>query len=377
MPTRRCRTARYASIILLAAASALVLCEPQAVAQQSSTYHLNLSKVDFPPEALINSTFYVSGLLNYSLPPPSSAQSIAASNWFIVARIYNATTSPPTNGTFLATSDTQEVSGAGTVPFTIRLQAAPYQKTMGFTLYAMYQPSPLFSGTQPASGPLPGAWRYTHAPTSNLVIWINSSAMGHIVFSTSNRLQVPVTIDGYLQYQTNPSGQLLLNVTGLQWHIITIPSTISLAPGQRAVFLYWQDRTNFTTRNVYMDQDKTLIATYKIQFFLTVNKNNGSGWYDNGTIAQLTANRKQSNSAMGLIGFEPIFTGWTGDVTTHNSTVLILMNEPHEMTAMWKTEFRPSLLKLAIMIMIAAIAAATLYKVGYTLYTRSKLKHRE
>jgi hypothetical protein len=168
-----------------------------------------------------------------------------------------------------------------------------------------------------------------------------------------------------------------VNVTGLQWHIVSIPASIFLAPGERAVFLRWQDGTNFTTRNVYMDQDKTLVATYKIQFFLTVNKSDGSGWYDNGTIAELTAVRAKNNGVMGLIGFEPVFTGWTGDMTAHNSTVLILMNGPHEVTAVWKTEFRPSLLKLAIMIMIVVIVVAALYKVGQTLYARAKLKHQE
>jgi hypothetical protein len=375
MPTKLYRTARYRSLVLLATVSGLVLCAAQqaAVAQQSSTYYLNLSKVDFPPEALINSTFYVSGLLNYSLPPPI-AQSTGASKWFIAARAYNTTISPPPSGTFLAMSDPQAVSGTGTIPFRLRLSAAAYQTRMGITLYAMYQPSPSFSGLQLASGPQSGAWRYTLAPTSMLDVWIKTSPTGHIAFSASIRLRVPVTIDSYL-YETNLSGQLLVNVTGLQWHLITIPATISLAPGQRALFIHWQDGTNFTTRNLYMDQDRILVATYKIQFFLTVDKNSGSGWYDNGSIAQLTADRgKQNNGVMALIGFEPVFTGWTGDVTTTNSTVQIPMNGAHVTTAVWKTEFRPSPLKLAAMIMAAVIALATLYKVGHMLYALSKHK---
>jgi hypothetical protein len=356
----------------LVATGALLLCaSDQVVAQQSnaSTYYLNLSQVDFPREALINSTFYVSGLLNYSLPPPISAQSTRTSEWFISARIYNATSSPPTNGTFLAASNTQEVSGTGAMLFTIRLRAAPYEKTMGFTLYAMYQAGGSVNGAQPTSGPRPGSWQYTHASTSRLVIWIKSSRTGHVIFKITNSFQVPITIDSYLQYQTGPSGQLLLNVTGLQWHIISVPAIILLAPGKRAVFLHWQDGSNLTSRDEYMDQDKTLIATYTIQFLLTVDNNRGSGWYDNGTLAQITADRgNQLKGLVALIGFEPVFTGWTGDVKSTNSTLLIQMNGPVEITAVWKAEFRPSPLKLVVMVALAILAATILYEAGRMAY---------
>jgi hypothetical protein len=113
----------------------------------------------------------------------------------------------------------------------------------------------------------------------------------------------------------------------------------------RAVFTGWSSDAsgNGTTSNaIFMNGPKTAIATWKIQYYLSVvtNPSNlppipGANWYDNCTWVSLTAPQYVPNAA-GLNGVRYRFSYWDVDGTSQGmgtNPISVYMNEPHTATA--------------------------------------------
>jgi len=331
-------------------------------AQQASTYYLQISKVDYPQEVPINSTFRITVIINYSLPM-LSGYSTSSSKWLIGARLYNSTggAEGPSSETFLATSNVDEVSHSGTDVFTLTVNAPSFQTTISFTIYAMYQSVSSSTVSYLLSDARKGQWSYTHGPNSHVEISIHVSQEVSLYFAT-NDLQIPLTIDGYQQFETDNSGRLTVKLAVLRWHLIEIPPDVDLGGGARAVFVSWQDGTNASVLSLYFRSNVILNATYRTQFLLKVTNNPGSGWYDNGSYAEVDAvSERQARGLTGLIGFKDVFKGWTGDVESHNITVRMLMNGPHQITAEFRIQYRPSAVKVGVTITISVLLGIAFY----------------
>jgi hypothetical protein len=331
-------------------------------AQQASKYYVQISKVDYPLEVPINSTFQIKVVINYSLPI-ISGYSTSTSKWLMAALLYNSTgdVQGPSAETFLATSNVDEVSNGGTHVFSLTAKAPSYQTTITFTIYAMYQSVYSFIGSYLLSGAKTGHWSYTHGPNSHVEFSIKVSQEVSVYFATNN-LQIPVSIDGYQQYETDNLGRLTVKLAVLRWHLVEIPATVDLGGGTRAVFVSWQDGSNSTVLSLYLRSNTILNATYRTQFLLKVNNNPGSGWYDNGSYVEVDAvSERQARGLIGLIGFKDVFRGWTGDVESNNKTVRILMNDPRQITAEFTVQYGPSAVKVGLIITISALLGIAFY----------------
>ena len=83
------------------------------------------------------------------------------------------------------------------------------------------------------------------------------------------------------------------------------------------------------------------VFSYSTQYLLTVqtaySSSNGGGWYDSGSVAQVTMKDAEVDENQGT---RLIFTGWKGDVSGSNLTSNpILMNSPKTAVGGWKSQF--------------------------------------
>ena len=325
-------------------------------AQQVPKYYLQISAVDYPSEVPINLTFRITVVLNYSLPM-LSGYSTYPSRYFITARLYNSTGSgqdPPAAQSLLATSDIEDVWNSGSHLFYLMTKAPSYPTTIHLTIYAMYQPiSPFTNSYPPSVTSAPNdKWTYTHAAGSEVEVSINIVQNVPVYLST-NKPDIPVTIDGYHQLETGNSGSLIVKLAVLRWHTIAVPAVVNLGDGTHEAFVSWQNGSNSTLLSLFLRSAIYLNATYKTQFLLTVNGNKGSGWYDEGSYAEVNAvSETQANRLLGLIGFTEVFKGWSGDVQSNSITVKLLMNAPHQINAERMIRYRPSGIKIVLTMII-------------------------
>jgi len=115
--------------------------------------------------------------------------------------------------------------------------------------------------------------------------------------------------------------------------------------GTRRVFLYWSgdaSGTNYAQSDpITMDRDKTAIAVWKTQYYLTVTSpygtTSGADWYDTGTNAYAGLNTGVVNHGNGT---RHVFTNWAGDAsgTNYASSDSIMMDGPKTAIAVWKTQ---------------------------------------
>jgi len=83
------------------------------------------------------------------------------------------------------------------------------------------------------------------------------------------------------------------------------------------------------------------VFSYSTQYLLTVqtaySSTTGGGWYNSGSVAQLTMNDSEVDEGQGT---RLLFTGWSGDASGSNLTSNpILMNSPKTAVGGWKTQF--------------------------------------
>jgi len=348
------------TVILLPSVIAHCYANLVVSAQQTPTYYVRVGNIDYPSEVPINFTFRISVVVNYSFPMLSGYSALPAL-WLITARFYNSTGNAvePSVQTLLGTSDVEQVRNKGTHTFYTTIQAPSYPTTIHVTVYAMFQPLPPYVGSYLPSGLKTDEWSYTHGTDSMVEISINIVQNADVYLST-NKPSIPVTIDGYQQVKTDSSGHLTVKLAVLRWHFIAVPDVVGVGSGVREVFVSWQDGSNSTLLSLYLRSTAYLNLTYKTQFLLTVKGNEGSGWYDESSYAELHAvSERQANGLLGMIGFNEVFSGWSGDLHTHSPTVRVLMDGPHQMVAEWVTRYEPRgvriVLTIAIVIMIICL----------------------
>ena len=140
------------------------------------------------------------------------------------------------------------------------------------------------------------------------------------------------------------------SVTGSGWYPegakakISVTNTIVYLDNYtRAIFEGWYGdvQSNETTVEILVDKDYTIYAKWKLQYFVNITTpyasiNIPSGWYDEGTklIVSLTDYLIEFNN-----GTRRLFVKWSGDIESTNKTVIIIVDRPYKIIALWKTQY--------------------------------------
>jgi len=139
------------------------------------------------------------------------------------------------------------------------------------------------------------------------------------------------------------------NPAGDDWYDAGSSATASVTTpvdggaGTRYVFTGWTgDLTSTTpTVSITMNSPHSLTASWKTQYFLTINANGGivdhmSDWFDEDssvTISATTVANEVTNKS------RLSFKEWNGDVTSTSLSVTIFMDSPKTMTANWDVQY--------------------------------------
>jgi hypothetical protein len=138
-------------------------------------------------------------------------------------------------------------------------------------------------------------------------------------------------------------------VEGAGWYDEGTKATISLStteievrPGVRMVFERWTGDVSSSDKvtSIIMNSPKKITATWKRQYLLTVDPSGGTvaggGWYDEGTLASVSAT---SPSKVVEGQSRLVFVGWSGDISSTSPGITIPMNRPYRISANWKTQY--------------------------------------
>ena len=123
---------------------------------------------------------------------------------------------------------------------------------------------------------------------------------------------------------------------------IEINNTIPVSKGTRMVFEKWYGDVFSTNPNItiLMDSPKKLVASWKRQYLLNVEANEGKviggGWYDEGSTAVVEALSpvvlKENSTRL-------VFKKWTGDTVSENRRISLIMDRPRNLIANWKRQY--------------------------------------
>ncbi len=142
---------------------------------------------------------------------------------------------------------------------------------------------------------------------------------------------VPVLADG-IQYRTNSSGCIEIETT-LSHYIVEVQPLLYQSNVSRMKFMGWEDSSNSTLRQIELNNDTALVATYREQYFVNVvspvGTPEGSGWYDVDSIAAPIVQPPMMQQPPLL------FAHWVGDSSDASPRTLILVDSPKNVNAVW------------------------------------------
>jgi len=157
----------------------------------------------------------------------------------------------------------------------------------------------------------------------------------------------------------------------------TTVSVTALSPSKtiekksRLVFLGWQGAATSTSNAVtlVMDGPKSLTATWRWQYYLTVETKHGTpsgeGWYDDGSTAEFSIpSEVPMESPFGSLGGKYVFSGWTGDAAATTPKATILMDRPHNVVASWTSDYS---MVTAFFVALTAIVATLAVFIVFTI----------
>ena len=97
-------------------------------------------------------------------------------------------------------------------------------------------------------------------------------------------------------------------------HDIEVEPTVNVSSGVRVVFGSWRDGEPSNSRILELMKSGVLVAYYLPQYYLRVDAKggeiSGEGWYDEGTVANVTV---KSPIRKAEAGARLVFAGWSGD----------------------------------------------------------------
>ena len=160
---------------------------------------------------------------------------------------------------------------------------------------------------------------------------------------------------------------------GAQGTFSVAPSTVDGPPGTRHVFAGWSgDFTGpGTSGNVTMDWPKSVTAAWTTQHRLTVTSPygnpTGAGWHD----ADLGATASIDETEVVANGSRYRFVGWIGDAAGTGPTIVVHMDGPKSLVAVWEVVPPPPAEAFPWWALLVALAAGFLLVVLF-LWRRRK-----
>jgi hypothetical protein len=123
-------------------------------------------------------------------------------------------------------------------------------------------------------------------------------------------------------------------------HSIEAIPLIMNGQGERLIFIDWSDGVDSNPRQIVIDQNTTLSASYRTEYLLNVQSPDGltagGGWYEAGSQATFAAVPNYTvGSWFGIFTKSYTFSGWMGDSNATEATSSILMDGPKTETATW------------------------------------------
>ncbi|GEM_PF-5625542 len=125
-------------------------------------------------------------------------------------------------------------------------------------------------------------------------------------------------------------------------HTIELSDTIvKNGVGSRYHFDTWTDQTTDPTQTVTVKNDISYKAIFKVQNYLKINsdfgKVKGEGWYDDGSIAQISILQNKIVDSNNLQ--QHIFDGWSDGNDKKSSKNSITVDHPLTINANWKDQY--------------------------------------
>lgn len=145
------------------------------------------------------------------------------------------------------------------------------------------------------------------------------------------------------------------------YHSFSVDSMVHGGTGVQHIFTGWNDGHTDTSRTVRVTEPANYIANYRTEYYLTVNSEygdpQGEGWYDAGSVATFSVTSPMNAG----FGVQYVFDHWSGDIyaTTPNATVV--MNYPHTVTAVWRTDYSQLYFVTGTACLVVAVSAITVW----------------
>ena len=118
-------------------------------------------------------------------------------------------------------------------------------------------------------------------------------------------------------------------------HTVQVPPFIYLNGLTRVAFTRWEDGTPTPVRQVILDSSATLVAYYRMQYFVNATSSfgqvEGSGWYDENSTATILLQPPMISET------DVLFSHWTGDSNDTNPRTLLFVNSPKTIQAGWSS----------------------------------------
>ena len=136
----------------------------------------------------------------------------------------------------------------------------------------------------------------------------------------------------------------------------------------RSIFLEWQGAATGSSNlaTLMMDAPKTLIATWRTQYYLIVETKRGAatgeGWYDADSIVEFSVSPEvPMEEPLGTLGGKYVFNGWTADSTANIPRATITMDRAHIVKASWGSDYNMVVIFFGV---VAAVGAASVVLVA-------------
>lgn len=158
--------------------------------------------------------------------------------------------------------------------------------------------------------------------------------------------------EGRLLYQgrTDATGKIVFSLWpalhGGEYYKIEIQEVKKMNENSRHTFDKWSDNARDILRTIKPRQDITLVAHYKLQYYLKVEspygKVNGEGWYDRGSYAYVSLDKRIYPDDWYGKNTIYVFEKWIDENTNeefgndYKKSKSILMNKPRTIKAIWK-----------------------------------------
>jgi len=149
----------------------------------------------------------------------------------------------------------------------------------------------------------------------------------------SNATGISAIVDG-LNYSLPQSFKWLEGTT----HTVEIEGSHNFTQGGRYLLKSWNDGYDVPSRNIVVKDPIVYTAIFVTQYLATTkvhtNSSKSEGWYDVGTVIQLSVNSTTIPMAQDS---RRVFTGWSNNAS--GTTINVTVNGPVAVEAEWKRQF--------------------------------------